>query len=812
MDSLYGLSKENLDNDNPLREVFSSSSTSGLEMYNLVNSYDKDNDGTITAEELKSVNKLTIDGSSNITSLKDLYNLVSLQELTIDSKNFNNLDGIQNCIQLNYVYFKTSTIDDYSALKGLSNDLKYLYFYNINDSEMSKVCDNLKGIGGQDFNSLEYLAFSGTTSRICKVSNAGELVGDNYDLVNKNENLTTINPLDNLTDSTCLAVKSLSLQNNSIISLAPLKRFKNVEVLRAEKNNIISLSGLEGMSSLNNLFLQENELGKEEEILGDNNKDGIDDGVSNTNSLKALESLKELTLLGLSKNTSLKFIHYIFSSDKIKTLTLDNVLYLESNSLCSIKKIIENCQYKIIPSKYSLLLLDDSTTALDLSNQTLEMNQFGLLKNNTNILDLNLSGLIINDKEIALTGDSLNETINSVLETMTSIKNLSLRNIKISDMSFVKSLTELIRIDLIGTNLSTELTDPEGNNIGLELLNNSLNLRRLMFDGVADLSLLQEIIDRCDDTSNYSSVFNWMYFYSGFYIANEETLKTLENCYNIASLSMGLYGVSISTKLDLSHLNNLKKVNFVCLSPSLEGILLPSSVSEVRVSNGRVPDLIYCTNLQILGLHNASVAEGNWSNINFYSERDDIEVSMSYTGFSSQDLNFLDGRGISKLVLNNVIESSCDFDCFNISLPNLSELYISNEKSVSRDLGGIRNFTTLTKLQVSNCGIDDISGIENLRNLESLDLSNNSISNLNNLKDLKSLTTLNLNKNLIYNTSAITEDGDIFTIKNLEILGDLNPLAGKGGHLLTLYLGENGGITDYTPVSKYKNWVAKSGF
>ena len=128
-------------------------------------------------------------------------------------------------------------------------------------------------------------------------------------------------------------------------------------------------------------------------------------------------------------------------------------------------------------------------------------------------------------------------------------------------------------------------------------------------------------------------------------------------------------------------------------------------------------------------------------------------------------------------------------------------------------IGSIENFTTLTNLQIKECSINDISGLESLTNLTTLDLSYNSISNLNSLKNLKSLSELNLVYNLIYNTSTVNEeDGSVITIKNLEILGDLNPLSGKNGNLTTLYLEGNGGILDYSPVSKYKNWVKKSGF
>ena len=66
LDTLQGLARENLDNDNPRREVFSKDAP----MSKLLSKYDIDKDGVISAEETKSVKNLELDNDSRNNSFK----------------------------------------------------------------------------------------------------------------------------------------------------------------------------------------------------------------------------------------------------------------------------------------------------------------------------------------------------------------------------------------------------------------------------------------------------------------------------------------------------------------------------------------------------------------------------------------------------------------------------------------------------------------------------------------------------------------------------------------------------------------------
>ena len=233
-----GKTVEDLDADSPRRPVFKVAENSDI--YNLLKDFDNtdgESDGVLTAEEVKSVTKLTINSTSNITDFSSFYNLVSLRELTIDSKTLNNLAGIENCPQLNYVYFKSSVIADYSSLSKV-NKLKYLYLYNIDDNELTKLCD---GIKDAQLSNLEYLAVVGNDTYVseCNVINK-------YVSAKSSKTITKLNPLCNLSSTTKSAVKYLSIQCNNITGdLNAIKDFTGLILMRCEFNQLTSLNGME---------------------------------------------------------------------------------------------------------------------------------------------------------------------------------------------------------------------------------------------------------------------------------------------------------------------------------------------------------------------------------------------------------------------------------------------------------------------------------------------------------------------------------------------------------------------------------------
>ncbi len=803
--TIEGISIAELDVADSTKEIFEA----GSNMAKLITGSDEKN---VTLEDTKIVKKLTINKENGITSMKDMYALPSLEEVILENMDIESLDGIENAIKMNYIYFKNCKIGNYSALGQNADKLVYLYFYNPTNDELKKICDKNNGISKYDFPNLKYLAFSGTQDRICAAKTGGEELGENCNYNVRNNELTDISPLLNLSKTTVEAVKYLSLQNNAITSLDAIKNFKNVRLLRVEMNRLTTLSGIEDMNELYYLYAQNNLLGANEEILGDNDNDGYDDGINNDNALRPLTDKKMLYFLGLTYNNDLKFVHYLINDTNLRYLLMSTCENLDTDSLVKIKPLLNSCTGKLnLNPKYSLVLLDKNTLQLDLSNQKMSKSEFLTLKNNTYIQDLSLYNLkIINESGIEITGNELNNIINEVLSTMTSIKNLSLYNVKIDDISFVKKTTSIKRINLRNTNVTTGTKSITGEDNGLELLNNCKFIIRLMINGYADCSKIQPTIARCNDTDNYGSIFNWMYYEGAFYTNNIETLKTLKKCTDLERLVMCFNGYSLSEDIDLSNLSNLKYFTYRSLGGYEYSFIMPSSLEEISVSNGYCVNLKNCENLKKITLADCYKVNNGYS----YSQlntKADIVVSISWTSFEENTLKFLDGINVTEFyagVSSNVM-FKCDYKCFNLNWPKISIISCPYMNSVDGTIGAIKNLTTIENLNLSYDSIIDLNGIDKLYNLKSLSLNNNQIKDVHKLESLNNLVTLNLNNNCIFDdTTFFDENNNKIKIKNLEILANMN----KNGSLRQLYLSGNTGITDWSQLSKITNWTGKSGW
>ena len=333
IDSIMGVTTDELNADNPLREVFDKDSNS--DFYNLLSNYDiadseGNKDGILTAEELKAVTQLTINNSSGITEFSEFYNLSSLRELTIDGVNLNNVAGIENCPQLNYVYFKRSTVADYSSLANVRK-LKYLYVYNIDDNELNKLCT---GIKDAEFSSLEYLAVSGNTAFISST---------NVTTINRSKSsktITGIEPLSMLTDTTKKAVKYLSIQCNNINGdLTALSGYTNLTLLRCEYNNLTSLAGMENMNNLVYLCGVGNKLGTLE--------NGSGEDIATGTAIASLANKTKLQQVNLEDNSNLANVSYFENDTAIRYLYLGGCS--TSMSVQGISDIILACG-----SNYSL--------------------------------------------------------------------------------------------------------------------------------------------------------------------------------------------------------------------------------------------------------------------------------------------------------------------------------------------------------------------------------------------------------------------------------------------------------------------------
>ena len=446
-DTIMGITTDELNSDNPLREVFNSSNNSDL--YNLLSDYDVtdsegNKDGILTAEELKSVTKLTINSSSNVTDFSAFYNLVSLKELTIEGVNLNNLAGIENCPQLNYIYFKSSTVADYSSLANVRK-LQYLYVYNIDDSELTKLCT---GIQSAEFSNLEYLAITGNTGYISSINVTTEV-----NSVKSSKTITDLTPLSILSNTTKQAVKYLSIQCNNIEGdLSSLSGYTNLILLRCEYNNLTSLAGMENMNNLLYFCGAGNKLGTLE--------DGSGEGVETGTAIASLTNKINLQQVNLENNTNLANVSYFENDTAIRYLYLSGCS--TNMSVQGISEIILACGANYsLPVKFLTGTVYDVAEYYTPSEVTYE-ELYSDLYENEFITHLNLEGCT------SLT----NEEFNTILKSMTNLKYLTLRNnTTLTSIDFISEggATKLVELDLYYTGIKGENSLINLNTYAMEL-------------------------------------------------------------------------------------------------------------------------------------------------------------------------------------------------------------------------------------------------------------------------------------------------------------------------------------------------------
>ena len=755
-DTLLGTA--NTDLDNPVREVFEA----GSSLAKLINGNDTDN---VTAEDLKNVKELTITPEDGITNFEEFYNFPSLERINFEGVTINSLNGLQNAIKINYIYFHNSVISDYSAI-GKCKELKNLHMYMPNNEEVSKMCEGLKDA---KLTKLEYLGLYGYMHYT--------VVNWNYSTTSTTRSeLTDISPLKNLSQETKQAIKYLYFNNNNIEDASVLEDFSNLYFVRLETNKLTSCKGLENKSSLRYLYLNNNLLGINETEIPNEEADSISFLKNNT----------ALYRLDLSKNSNLKQISYLKNITGLKHFLLTNDENIETACIVELKDILAKCELLDMPSKYYLGL--DNSPKMNLSNLSLTDEDIMLLKNNTIIESLNLSN------NTALSNEKLQE----VLSTCTNMKAINLSGVSnLESIEFIKFMPNLITLDIRDTKV-----------VDLELLNDNVpNLGTLCINNEnIDLTTIQGKISKLGksyDTELVGKSF-------GLAINNPKLIQKLKDCTEMTSLTMYNSTGGANTTIDLS---NCKKLKYILSRGNGCTIIIPNSLEEISSED---PNFDYTNhdNLKKIsfswdGLNNSSfanlctqLADSNKLQsigINSLSVSNKIDFSKikNLKDTTLQNFSLYGNTGLDKYQLDSIegIEEITSLKNINIdwttltSMPNLS------------------NLTNLETIKITNSSIKDLTPIANCTNLKEINFNNNNISNVKTLENMRNLTTLRLENNSLFDTySFVAEDGSTKTEKTLEIFANLNKMK-----LENLYLSGNTGIVDWSIVSSLK-WSGKSGF
>ena len=763
-DSIVGIDDSEIDLDDPNREVFAA----GSAFSNIINNGEK-----VTAQDIKKVTSLEIDGSSG-AMLTDLYNLTSLKKLTLTNYK-GSLEGIQNAVQITEIMMKNCTISDYSALGNLGSKLNKLYLYCIEDNELTKFSTDL---ASAEFSNLEYFGVVGNITYLSEVN----YMSASYATTKSSRTITTTLPLANLSDTTKKAIKFMNLQNNNITTLEGITDYSNVYLLRAEDNNLDTLKGIENMSGLRYLYAPNNNLGANEGA--ERNEE--------TDALSFINYSAKLYLACLQNNE-------IIWVDYLKDQNALSLLRLAGNSnfdLASVTRIADiylpiAVSSKSIDSKY----LEYLTTSSNFSYKNLaetDTEKIMYLKN----LDSSQKALV---KYMDLSGSTVsNTTLNEILKDYNNLEELNLNNCtNLTSFDFLEGKTKLVQILFNNTGI-----------VGDEVskLDTFTSVKSFMCNNPdIDLTKMQKTISR---TSCYSGKAGYT-SYCGAGIQNTSLKKQLENCTEITYITTnGMNDDNIT--LDLSR----TKLTSIYFQSSGCSIILPSSITSISKwyidNNNWILDFrnlkdktltevhfghfgrswdYYKKELEQLATYNVTIntlnldiRKGQYVSADILNTMKDVNIKgINFGGLTSQE-NF------------NFVASSWTDKLKNVTSITMNGVNLQNLDFLSENIN-------LTSLNLIDCHISDISGISNCTNLESLNLSGttNGFSSLEALKNMKNLTTLNLNNcNGIYDTY-----GDI---RNLEILADLH----QTGSLTTLNFTGNSSIMDWSPLTNL-GWNQSTG-
>ncbi|MEG5032177.1 leucine-rich repeat domain-containing protein [Microcoleus sp. AT3-D2] len=285
------------------------------------------------------------------------------------------------------------------------------------------------------------------------------------------------------------------------------------------------------------------------------------------------------------------------------------------------------------------------------------------------------------------------EAAEQILSSMTT---LDLSDNRITDISFLGSLTNLTTLHL-GHN---EITD-------ISILGSLTNLTTLHLGGnkITDISILGSLTNLTTLHLDYNQITD---------------ISILGSLTNLTTLNLGDH----RTITDFSILGPL------------------TNLTTLYLANNRITDISFLgslTNLTTLDLD--------------YNQITDISFLGSLTHLTTLDLgrnkitdiSFLGPlTNLTKLDLgrNKITDIS-----FLGSLTNLTTLDLSRNRIT--DISFLGSLTNLTTLDLNNNQITDISALRKLTNLTTLDLYSNQITDISALRKLTNLTTLNLANNQI---------------------------------------------------------------
>ena len=323
--------------------------------------------------------------NNNISKIEGLKGLDNLIEIKLTNNKISKIEGLEEAKKLQYLYLDYNKISDIIPLSA-NNSLIYLNLTG--NPEIDGNRSNYKEERLEALNKIGEILDRGGSINL----DADKLaLFTNHKKINlNNNNLTTLDNLDGITEVTNLLLSNNSLTLEDEKSQNILKSMTKLQLLNLDNNKITNIRGINELKELKNLYL-----------VGKNNivdLSQIEDIISNLNVLTvSTETLKTIQNCDVGKITILN----IQGSGLTEIPDLSKFTNLSKVNLGSNPSIANFDRLSNLTSLTNLLISNNNLHGrmidftkltnlvyLDLSNNTLwseDLENLKVLKNNTNL-------------------------------------------------------------------------------------------------------------------------------------------------------------------------------------------------------------------------------------------------------------------------------------------------------------------------------------------------------------------------------------------------------------------------------------------
>ena len=268
---------------------------------------------------MKNQTKLEI-SDPNIDSLQDLIFFPNLKALRLENLTLNNLEGISNCIKLELYQTRNSDIKDNSELAKLINLKTYIDYNKTKEEDIKAI---------KDLNLIQLNLYNYNDYRTEVISNIKTL-------------------------------KNLHLQYTEIEKIDKIAKLTNLETLAIVISKIDSLKGIENMTKLRDISLNDNEIYDITELANNEGLKKIDvrhnsqiNGDRNSYQGEALKRLNKLS--EMVNNGCVIFLDV----DKLKLFSNYKKLNLSSQGLTTLEALEGITEIEELTLSYNRITLED---------------------------------------------------------------------------------------------------------------------------------------------------------------------------------------------------------------------------------------------------------------------------------------------------------------------------------------------------------------------------------------------------------------------------------------------------------------------